>query len=99
MNVLRTLEVLLTVGAIFGAPRGARAQGQAQAQAQAPAQPRTDPGLPPNGESITLAVGETKIISAKDVKNYSEGVAGIIDIKLTSDSSQFVLNSKRPGST
>jgi pilus assembly protein CpaC len=54
---------------------------------------------PVNGEDITLAVGETKIISAKDVKNYSEGVAGIIDIKLTSDASQFVLNGKKPGST
>ena len=97
MNLLRTLEALLAAGAIFAAPKGAQAQGQGQAQAQA--QSRNDPGLPPNGESITLAVGETKIISAKDVKNYSEGVAGIIDIKLTSDSSQFVLNGKRPGST
>jgi len=33
------------------------------------------------------------------VKNYSEGVSGIIDIKLTSDASQFVLVGKKPGST
>ncbi len=54
---------------------------------------------PENGEEINLAVGETKTISARDVKNYSEGVAGVIDIKLTTDASNFVLNGKRPGST
>jgi pilus assembly protein CpaC len=52
-----------------------------------------------NGQEINLAVGESKTISAKDVKNYSEGVAGIIDIKLTTDNSQFVINGRRPGST
>jgi pilus assembly protein CpaC len=50
-------------------------------------------------DDIALAVGETKTISARDVKNYSEGVAGIIDVKLTSDASQFVLVGRRPGST
>ena len=56
-------------------------------------------GAVTNGETITLAIGETKIISAKDVRNYSEGVAGIIDIKLTADASQFVIAGKKPGST
>jgi pilus assembly protein CpaC len=54
---------------------------------------------PENGDEINLAVGESRTISAKDVKNYSEGVAGIIDIKLTTDNSQFVLNGRKPGST
>jgi pilus assembly protein CpaC len=52
-----------------------------------------------DSDDIALAVGETKTISARDVKNYSEGVAGIIDVKLTSDASQFVLVGRRPGST
>jgi pilus assembly protein CpaC len=52
-----------------------------------------------NGSTITLAIGETKVISAREVKNYSEGVAGIVDIKLTSDASQFVINGRRAGST
>lgn len=51
------------------------------------------------GDDIAMAVGETKTISARDVKNYSEGVPGIIDVKLTSDASQFVLVGKRAGST
>ena len=50
-----------------------------------------------DSDDIAFAVGETKTISARDVKNYSEGVAGIIDVKLTSDASQFVLVGRRPG--
>ncbi len=86
-NVLATV-VIVALG--FGAPRGALAQGHGD---------RTDAVLPDNGQTITLAIGETKVVSAKDVKNYSEGVAGIIDIKLTSDASQFVINGRRAGST
>jgi pilus assembly protein CpaC len=52
-----------------------------------------------DSDDIALAIGETKTISARDVKNYSEGVAGVIDVKLTSDASQFVLVGRRPGST
>lgn len=51
------------------------------------------------GEEITLSIGETRTISARDVKNYSEGVAGIIDVKLTSDATQFVLVGRKVGST
>jgi pilus assembly protein CpaC len=50
-------------------------------------------------EDINLGVGETRTISARDVKNYSEGVTGIVDIKLTTDGNQFVVNGRRPGST
>jgi pilus assembly protein CpaC len=50
-------------------------------------------------EDINLGVGETRTISARDVKNYSEGVTGILDVKLTTDGNQFVINGRRPGST
>lgn len=52
-----------------------------------------------DSDDIALAIGETRTISARDVKNYSEGVSGIIDIKLTSDATQFVLVGRKPGST
>ena len=52
-----------------------------------------------NGQEINMAVGESRTISAKDVKNYSEGVPGVVDIKLTSDNANFVINGRRPGST
>lgn len=66
-----------------------------QAQTQSAKRPATAEA----SQDINLAVGETRTISARDVKNYSEGVAGIVDIKLTSDASQFVLVGRKPGST
>jgi len=52
-----------------------------------------------SGDTITLAVGETRTISARDVRNYSEGSAGIIDIRLTPDATQFVITGRHQGST
>jgi len=46
-----------------------------------------------------LAVGETKTIPAGDVKQYSEGSPGIVDVRLTPDGSKFVLVGQRAGST
>jgi pilus assembly protein CpaC len=50
-------------------------------------------------EELNLAVGENKTIPANDVKNYSEGTPGVVDIKLTSDSSAFVVVGLKSGST
>ena len=50
-------------------------------------------------EELSLAVGENKTISAADVKSFAEGVKGIADVRLTPDSSQFVIVGQRPGST
>lgn len=59
----------------------------------------TDRTAAESGEDIALAVGETKTLSAKDVRNFSEGAAGVIDVRLTTDNSQFVVNGRKPGST
>jgi pilus assembly protein CpaC len=50
-------------------------------------------------EDMGLAVGETKTIPANGVKNYSIGVEGIIDVRLTPGGDQFVIIGKKPGST
>ena len=50
-------------------------------------------------EELNIAVGENKTIAAADVKNYSEGTPGIVDIKLTSDQNSFVVVGLKPGST
>jgi pilus assembly protein CpaC len=50
-------------------------------------------------EELNLAVGENKTIPATDVKNYSEGTPGVVDIKLTTDSSAFVVVGLKAGST
>lgn len=75
---------LVLFGAALGVPRAVPA---AWAQEYA------------DGDEINLAVGETRTISARNVKNYSEGVAGIVAIKLTTDASQFVINGRQPGTT
>ncbi len=51
------------------------------------------------GEEIALAIGETKTLNAHNVKNYSEGAPGVIDVKLTTDNTQFVIAGRKPGST
>jgi pilus assembly protein CpaC len=44
-------------------------------------------------------VGETKTVPAGDVKQYSEGTPGIVDVRLTPDGAKFVLVGQRSGST
>jgi pilus assembly protein CpaC len=51
------------------------------------------------GEELTLAVGENRTIPAADVKNYSEGATGIVEVKITPGGAQFVIVGQRPGST
>lgn len=50
-------------------------------------------------EEIALAVGETRTLSAVGVKEYSEGVKGIVDVVPTPDGRTFVLTGKKAGST
>src|SRR5262249_22299770 len=69
-------------------------------QREQPAEPETQPGTRRTETmEMTLAVGENKTIPAWDVKNFSEGTPGIVDVKLTSDSSQFVIVGQKAGST
>lgn len=65
----------------------------------APPQDRSSTGGSESTDEIALAVGETKTVSASGVKNYSEGSPGIIDVRLTTDNSQFVIAGRKPGST
>jgi Flp pilus assembly secretin CpaC len=44
-------------------------------------------------------VGEQSSIPAQGVKSYSEGVPGIIDLRLPKDGQQFVLLALKPGAT
>jgi pilus assembly protein CpaC len=89
MRKQRWLSLALALAAAF-AVSGAEAQRKGGATPAAAAD---------TADEINMAIGENRIISARDVKNYSEGVPGIIDIKLTSDNSQFVINGRKAGST
>lgn len=50
-------------------------------------------------EDLALAVGETKTLSAAGVKSFSEGVGGVVDVRVTPEGSQFVIVGKKPGNT
>lgn len=50
-------------------------------------------------DEIALAVGETKTLSAGGVKEYSEGVKGVVEVVATPDGRFFVLTGKKPGTT
>lgn len=50
-------------------------------------------------ETIELDVGEQKVIPSENVQSYSEGVKGIVDVRLTKDASQFVMVGLRDGTS
>jgi pilus assembly protein CpaC len=74
----------------------ASAMGSAWAQPP-PAEPQEATVI--EEQSLDLAVGETRTLAATNVKNYSEGSSGFIDVRLTTDGSQFVVTGAKPGST
>lgn len=87
---MKRLLVLLMSGLWLWAP-AARAQEGGEAESASPdAQGQNE---------LNLVVGENKTIDATGVKNYSEGVKGIVDVKLTTDSSKFVIAGRKPGTT
>ncbi|GAC1352409.1 MAG: type II and III secretion system protein family protein [Polyangiales bacterium] len=81
----------------FGASANAQSAPPSNAQSSAPF-PEA-PLVRSEAEEINIAIGESKTISARDIRNYSEALAGVVDVKLTSDASQFVISGKRSGST
>jgi pilus assembly protein CpaC len=81
----------LLVGAALGSPAAALAQRKPE-KPEKPEKAKT-------GEDRSLAVGETWTFPATDVKQYSEGTPGIVDVKLTPDNKSFVIVGQKPGST
>lgn len=50
-------------------------------------------------KDLELTVGEQIAIPATGVKQYSEGAGGIVDVRLPSDGSQFLIVGMKPGTT
>ncbi len=50
-------------------------------------------------ENIALQIGEQRVISGEEVRSYSEGAPGIVDVRLTKDASEFVVVALAPGTT
>jgi pilus assembly protein CpaC len=78
----------------------AQPRGHVTAAPQPPSEDVTAPA-PRKQETreMSIAVGENRTIPAGDVKNYSVGSHDIVDVKLTTDSSQFVVVGLKHGST
>ncbi|HWZ87391.1 MAG TPA: pilus assembly protein N-terminal domain-containing protein, partial [Polyangiaceae bacterium] len=85
MNARSLLAVALAVVATM-APKVARAQG---------------PGavLQTENRELNLSVGENQTISASDIKSYSDGNEGLVEVRLTPEGKDFVVVGKKPGST
>ncbi|HVW25516.1 MAG TPA: pilus assembly protein N-terminal domain-containing protein [Polyangiaceae bacterium] len=50
-------------------------------------------------EQLVLQVGEQRVISSDNVRSYSEGTKGIVDIRLTRDATEFIVVALAPGTT
>lgn len=58
-------------------------------------------GGEPKAESVELklGVGEQRVLATDGVRSYSEGVPGVVDVRLTKDARQFVVVGQHPGAT
>jgi pilus assembly protein CpaC len=54
---------------------------------------------PEMARTIVLRVGEQKSLPANGIKSYSEGVAGVADVRVTRDQTRFVIVGKQEGIT
>jgi pilus assembly protein CpaC len=50
-------------------------------------------------ERMELVVGEQRVLDADNVRSFSEGTKGVIDIRLTKDNERFVIVATKPGVT
>jgi pilus assembly protein CpaC len=63
----------------------AQSQGPGRSTSQAPQATQV------RVEELRLDVGEQRVLPADNVRSYSEGARGVVDVRLTKDASQFVV--------
>jgi len=69
-----------------------------RAQSSAPTPPPPAEG-DVSHESLRLLVGEQKVLDSEGVRSFSEGVKGIVDVRLTKDNDKFVIVGLKEGRT
>ena len=87
------------VSALFAAAAAALPQRALAQRTTTPAPPAAPSAAPAPSDQINIAVGETSTLSARGVRNWSEGVPGIVDVRPTSDGEKLLVSGRRPGST
>jgi pilus assembly protein CpaC len=90
----RTLAIVLCATALAPSARAQRAKAPAPALPEA-----TNSSAEAPTDQINIAVGETSTLSARGVRNWSEGVSGVVDVKPTGDGEKLLVSGRRPGST
>ena len=80
---------------------GLLAAGLFAVSAPARAQKKDDIKLSDKAEqkSLSVQVGENKTIPAVDIKQYSEGIPGIAEVRPTPDGKRFIIVGLKPGTT
>jgi pilus assembly protein CpaC len=95
MSANRRLCVgLLLANLVTCVSQGALAQGQS-----VPARSNGSPSKAADIQNIDLQLGEQRVLSSDNVRSYSEGTKGIVDVRLTKDASQFIVVALAPGTT
>lgn len=100
-SVLLITQILLaSVASQASAQPGKEPPNATNANPQVTKTPPSSSGTPEAaGDAINLAIGETSTLSARGVRNWSEGVPGVVDVKLTGDGAQFLVSGRKAGST
>ncbi len=99
------VAALLAAMVLGSSSSPAQAQSRADRMERAERNDRADrndrgssSGLPA-GDTLRLEVGSQQVLSADNVRSYSEGVQGVVDVRLTGDAKSFVIVALRPGQT
>jgi pilus assembly protein CpaC len=93
----RWVRLSLLVGAALGlSSQSALAQSRGESKTAASS---SAAAASPAGDSLRLEIGTQQVLPADNVRSYSEGVQGVIDVRLTGDAKSFVIVALRPGQT
>lgn len=78
----------------------APAHAQRRSMESAPS-PLDQPEIEPNvlHEHMKIAIGEQRVLDSEGVRSFSEGVKGIVDVRLTKDNDKFVVVGMKGGRT
>lgn len=93
-NRLPHASLLIAALLTFGTP-AALAQGPSSSASRSSS---STPGSV-DVQEMELHLGEQRVIPSDNVRSYSEGNRGVIDVRLTKDASQFIIVALKPGVT
>jgi len=91
----RLLSLALLLAALASAAPGSLAAQRSQSGGGT--MPAPEQGV--MHESLRLLVGEQKVLDSEGVRSFSEGVKGVVDVRLTKDNDKFVIVGLKEGRT